>query len=84
MEALAEQVPLPPLVEDMEVMAWRRAVTMAGELRLQDVVFEGDCEVVVKHLTTADSSWASFGHIIDEVRALASNMRAASFSHIKR
>ena len=84
MVALAEQVPLPPSMEDVEAMAWRRAVTLAGELELQDVVFEGDCEVVFKHLTTADSSWASFGHITDEVCTLASHMRAASFSHIKR
>ena len=47
-------------------------------------MFEGDCEVVFKHLTTANSSWASFGQITDEVRALASQMQAASFSHIKR
>ena len=84
MAALAEQVPLPSSVEDVEAMAWRKAVTLAGKLGLQDVVFEGDCEVVFKHLTTADSSWASFGHITDEVRALASNMRTSSFSHIKR
>ena len=71
-------------MEDVEAMAWRKAVTLAGELGLQDVVFEGDCEVVFKHLTTADSSWASFGHITDEVRALASNMLTTSFSHIKR
>ena len=38
MVALAEQVPLPPSVEDVEAMAWRRAVTLAGELGLQDVV----------------------------------------------
>ena len=40
--------------------------------------------MVFKHLTTADLSWASFGHINDEVRTLASNMHAASFSHTKR
>ena len=40
--------------------------------------------MVFKHLTTADLSWASFGHITDKVRALALNMRAASFSHTKR
>ena len=84
MVALAKQVPLPPSVEDVEAMAWRRVVTLAGELRLQDVVFEGDCKVVFKHLTTVDLSWASFGHITDEVCTLASTMRAASFSHIKR
>ena len=43
-------------MEDVEAMAWRRAVTLAGELGLQDVVFEGDYEVVFKHLTTTDSS----------------------------
>ena len=72
--ALAEQVPLPPSVEDVEAIAWRRAVTFTGETGLQDVVFEGDYEVVFKHLTTAESSWASFGHITDEVCGLASNM----------
>ena len=39
MAALAEQVPLPPSVEDVEAMAWRRVVKLAGELGLQDVVF---------------------------------------------
>ena len=81
--ALAERVPLPPSVDDLEAMAWRRSVTFASEIGLQDVVFEGDSKVVFKHLTAAASSWASFVHITDEARALASNMRAASFSHVK-
>ena len=84
MAALAEQVPLPPSMDDVEAMVWRRAVTLASKLELQEVVFEGDCELVFKHLTIAESNWASFGHITDEVRALASNMQAASFSHTKR
>lgn len=56
MAALVEQVPLPPLIKDVETMAGRRAVTFASEIELQDVVFEGDCEVVFKHLTTVESS----------------------------
>nr|POE70100.1 hypothetical protein CFP56_23650 [Quercus suber] len=53
-------------------------------IKCADVVFEGDPEVVFKHLTAAASSWASFGHITDEACALALNIRAASFSHVKR
>lgn len=79
-----EWVPLPPSVDDFEALAWRRSITFTSEIGLQDVVFEGDSEVVFKHLTAAASSWASFGHITDEARVLASNKRAASFSHVKR
>lgn len=82
--ALSERVPLPPSVDDLEAMAWRRSVTFAIEIGLQDVIFEGDSKVVYKHLSATSSSMASFGHITDETRVLASNMLFASFSHVKR
>ena len=65
--ALSERVPLPPLVDDLEAMAWRRLVTFAIEIGLQDVIFEGDSKVVYKHLSATSSSMASFGHITDEI-----------------
>lgn len=48
------------------------------------MIFEGDSKVVYKHLSVTSSSMASFGHIIDETRLLVSNLRFASFSHVKR
>lgn len=82
--ALSEKVPLPPSVDDLEAIAWRRSATLAIKIGLQEVIFEGDSKVVYKHLLNNSPSFASFGHIIDETRRLVSNFRFASFSHVKR
>lgn len=82
--SLSERVTLPPSVDDLEALAWRRSVTFAIELGLQEVIFEGYSELVYKCLTTTLLSLAPFGHIIDETRRLVSHFRFASFSHVKR
>jgi len=70
--ALSERVTLPPPVDDLEAFSWHRSVTFAIELGFQEVIFEGDSEVVYKHLRTTSPSLASFGHITDETRNLVS------------
>ena len=67
--ALSKRVPLLPSVDDLEAMAWRRSVTFAIKIGLQDVIFEGDSKVVYKHLSATSSSMASFGHITDETQS---------------
>ena len=47
---LSERIKLPPTVADLEALACRRAILFALELGLQDVVFEGDLEVIINHL----------------------------------
>ena len=47
---LSERIRLPPTVADLEALACRRAILFALELGLQDVVFEGDSEVIINHL----------------------------------
>ena len=47
---LSEHIRLPPTVADLEALACRRAILFALELGLQDVVFEGDLEVIINHL----------------------------------
>ena len=73
-----------PSVDDLEALAWRRSVIFAIELGLQEVIFEGDSEVVYKHLTTTSPSLASFGHLTNETQKLVSQFLFASFSHVKR
>ena len=74
-EALSECIGLPPTVEDFEALACRRTIPFAIKIGLQDVVFEGDFEVIYKHLIS-DSPWlAAFGHIIEDSRLLTSNLR---------
>ena len=48
--ALFEKIPLPPSVEDVEALACRRGIIFAIELGLQEVVVEGDSEVLIKKL----------------------------------
>ena len=37
--ALSEKVTLPPSVDDLEVVAWRRSIIFAMELGLPGVIF---------------------------------------------
>ena len=80
--ALSKRVPLPP--SNLEALACRKSITLAHEIRLQDVIFEGDFEVVFKHITTNSTCLALFGHIVEESWSLVSRLRHASFSHVKR
>ena len=82
--SLSKRITLPPTVEDLEALACRKAVSFAIEIGLWDVVFEGDSEVVIKHLTAEQPCLAAFGHIIDEARSLSTRLRKVSFSHTKR
>ena len=68
----------------LEALACRRSIVFASELGLQDVVFEGDLEVIFKLLTAELPCMAAFGHIIDESRSLAAIFRSATFTHTKR
>ena len=47
---LSECIRLPPTVANLEALACRRAILFALELGLQDVVLEGDSEVIINHL----------------------------------
>lgn len=53
------------------------------DVGLQDIMFEGDLEVMFKHLTTSQPSLAAFGHIVNDARSLVAKLRRVSFSQIK-
>ena len=81
---LSERICLPSTVNELEALACRRAVAFALEIGLHEVAFEGDSDVVFKHLNAEPPCLASYGHIIEESQILASNLSFASFSHVKR
>ena len=81
---LSERIHLPPTVAALEVLACRRSIVFAVELGLQDVVFEGDSEVIFKLLTAEQPCMSAFGHIIEDSRSLATTLRSATFTHTKR
>ena len=81
--AFSEKIPLPPTVEDIEVLACRRAMSFALEIGLRDVVFEGDSETIIKNLNFESDCLASFGNIVEGSKCAALNFRFFSFSHVK-
>ncbi|KAK7816915.1 hypothetical protein CFP56_043539 [Quercus suber] len=60
-----------------EALAAKRAVTLAAELSIFKVMFEGDCMQVVRALN-------DHGHVIEEIRRLGSCLESCSFHHVKR
>ena len=82
--ALSERIRLPPTVAALEALACKRSILFAIELGLQEVVFEGDSEVIFKLLTAEQPCMSTFGHIIEDSRSLAARLRLATFTHTKR
>lgn len=82
--ALSESLFLPTTVDEVEAIACGKAVSFAMELGLENVVFEGDLETIVKAFNIDSTCLTSFGHIAKDVRALALNFATVSFIHVRR
>ena len=84
MAPFSQPIPLPTSVETVEVLAARSAVCLARDLNLDQVIFEGDAEVIIKALNFGGFSSSSFGHIIRDIKLLSSTFNKVSFSHTCR
>ena len=82
--ALLDRTILPGIVEEVEAIVCREAVRFALQLGLADVVFEGDSESITNAINSGTPCYSSFGHILDDVKALALNFVSATFIHVKR
>ena len=82
--ALSDRVGLPGTVEEVEAIACREAVKFALQLGLTEVVFEGDSESITMAIISGKPCFSSYGHILDDVKALISHFASVSFLHVKR
>nr|POE55311.1 hypothetical protein CFP56_22677 [Quercus suber] len=82
--ALSDRTVLPRTVEEVEAIACRTAVRFVLKLGLVEVVFERDSEMITTAINSLSPCCNSFGHIMDDVKALALNFAPATFVHIKR
>ena len=64
---------LPGTVEEVEAIACKEAVRFALQLGLADMVFEGESKSITNAINSGTSCYSSFGHILDDVKALALN-----------
>ena len=83
MASLAHKIKLPWSVEVVEALAAKRAVQFALEISITKGELEGDLVTIVRALKVEGASHAMFGLIIDDIRALSSNLEKVQFSHIK-
>ncbi|XP_030923094.1 uncharacterized protein LOC115949977 [Quercus lobata] len=65
--SLSQQIPLPNTVAQVEALAARRAAEFALEIGINQVVIEGDSEVIYKDLVNPGPSLALHGHLIFDV-----------------
>ena len=84
MASLSQQVPLPTTVAQVEAMAARKAIEFALEIGLTRVIIEGDLETIYRELNSTDPSLALHGHVIQDIRCLASSFVSHSFTHVRR
>ena len=82
--ALSNRTVLPKTVEEVKAMACRIAVRFALERGLEEVVFEGDSKTITTAINLTSSCFSSFGHILDDFKALALNFVLATFVYVKR
>lgn len=82
----SEIILLPPKVEILEMLATRRAATLAVELWYYWVIFEEDFEIVFKALSRGVSPLSSpgLGYLVKDYTSIKFYLRAHSFSYIKR
>ena len=82
--ALSQRILLPQSVEHAEALAASQAVTLARELCLSQMVFEGDCQKVIAAINLTGACHTLFGHSIDEIRCLSSSLVSSCFVHTRR
>ena len=84
MVSLSQQIPLPTTAIEVEALAARHAIELAIETSLNKGVLEGDSLVLINALNTNSHSLSQFGHIVNDIRYLASHFSILSYSHVQR
>lgn len=82
--AISIRVPLPHSVPEVEALACRYAVSFAIDLGLHKVIFEGDLAIITQAINSSQSSPALYGHIVDDIIHLTSQLRSHSFCQVSR
>ena len=84
MASMSQIIPLPLIVVELETLAAIKALEFATDLGLAPVVLEGDLEILTNALMDASLSLASFGLLIQDIKAYAEFFQYISFSHVRK
>ena len=84
MASLTQQIPLLAIVIEIEPLAAWRAMELALEIGLANIVLEGDNETMFKALKSGDRSLAQHDHLTKDILFLSSYCSAFTVSFICR
>ena len=84
MAALSQQIPLPTLVEMVEVLAARRALVFAKELDFDRVIVEGDSANTITFINGGHMDYSALGHVLLDIKSLLFSFSHTSVEHITR
>ena len=76
-----------PLVEDSEkaeMLACRKAMEFSIDAGFSELLIEGDNVVVISSLSHGGPNLSRLGHVVQDIQWLATGLRWAQFSHVKR
>lgn len=82
--SLSQKIPLPNMVIEVEILAARRALEFALELGFENVVLEGDSEILMKALKQGSSNLADYGHLIQDILFLSSHFLYFDCSFVRQ
>ena len=84
MGSMSQVIPLPQTIVELEILAALKALEFAADLGLIFMVLEGDLKILMNALMDNSLSLASFGLLIQDIKAYAEFFRCISFSHVCR
>ena len=84
MASMSQQMPLPTIVAQVEVLAARRVVEFVLEISITKVVIEGDSESIYRELQDPSPSLALHSHLIQDAKILSNSFQLVNFSHVRR
>nr|XP_023884007.1 uncharacterized protein LOC111996277 [Quercus suber] len=84
MASMAQQIPLPPSVVEVETLAARRALEFALELGFERIILEGDSETLFKALKTEGSNFTPYGHLVQDSFFLSDHFSDFKISLVRR
>ena len=82
MASTSQNTQLTISVVEMEAMAAIRTIELSSELGFDIVIFEGDCETIIKALTDPSQTFATYGLLIRDAQNLVNQFNGVRFQHV--
>ena len=84
MGSMSQVISLPLTIVELETLAAKKALEFATDLGLDSVVLEGHSEILMNALMDNSLLLASFGILIQDIKAYAEFFQCISFSNVRR